>query len=53
LLGQLSINQYAKPWKIMHPYANRLGFKDLKEINVAVIGKFPDDVPSGLCAVIY
>jgi hypothetical protein len=37
----------------MHPYASLLGFGDLKEISVAVIGKFPDDVPSGLCAVIY
>jgi len=38
----------------MHPYASRLAIGDiLKEINVTVIGKFIDEVPSGLCAVTY
>ena len=52
-LFELSMNQFAKPWKFMHPYAIRLAFGDLSEINVTVIGKFLHDVPSGLCAVIY
>jgi hypothetical protein len=47
------MNEHSRPWKIMHPYASLLGFIDLKEINVAVIGKFFDEVPSGLCAVTY
>ena len=38
------------PWKIMHPYASRL---DLTDINVAVIGKFDNEVPLGPCAVTY
>jgi hypothetical protein len=37
----------------MHPYATRLGIGDLSVINVAVIGKFDHEVPSGLCAVTY
>ena len=37
----------------MHPYAIRLAFGDLSEINVKVIGRFLQEVPSGLCAVIY
>ena len=37
----------------MHPYATRLGFEDLTEIKVGVIGKFHHEVPSGLCAVTY
>ena len=52
-LSELSMNQYSKPWKIMHPYATHLGFGDLSEINVTVIGKFDHEVPSGLCTVTY
>ena len=37
----------------MHPYAIRLAFGILSEINVTVIGRFLHEVPSGLCAVIY
>ena len=37
----------------MHPYATRLGFGDITEIKVAVIGMFPHEVPSGLSAVTY
>ena len=52
-LSELSMNQFSKPWKMMHPYATRIGFGDLKDINVTFIGKFDHEVPSGLCAVTY
>jgi hypothetical protein len=43
------MNQPSQTWKIMHPYAKKLGYGEPKEIEVSIIGKFINEVPSGLC----
>jgi hypothetical protein len=37
----------------MHPYSRHLGKGEPAEIEVSIIGKFVDEVPSGLCSVTY
>jgi hypothetical protein len=37
----------------MHPYARQLGYGKPEKIEISIIGKFDNEVPSGLCSVTY